>query len=163
MSIVETENRVASVAPAGLNVRRTLLVVDDQPNVRSSIAHYLEFCGYRTVAAESGLAAIELVRIEQIDGALIDVHMPGLTGFDTCARLLAVAREANKPIKVWFMTGAFTRGMDETCRQVGGLAIFRKPFEWPQLLAEVERGLLPAPSPLKNTDATTAEQAKPQE
>ncbi len=144
-----------SEAPADLNARRTLLVVDDQPNVCSSIAHYLEFCGYRTLRAESGLAAIELVRNEQIDGVLLDVHMPGLSGFDTCARLLALAREAGKPIKVWLMTGAFSRGMDETCQQVGGLAIFRKPFEWPQLLAEVERGMLPPPLPPQNADAAT--------
>lgn len=147
MSTIGTEISVASEPPSGLNAKRTLLVVDDQPNVRSSIAHYLEFCGYRTLPAESGLAAIEMARNEQIDGVLLDIHMPGLNGFDTCARLLAVAREAGKPMMVWFMTGAFTREMDETCQRVGGLAIFRKPFEWPQLLAEVERGLLPPPPP----------------
>jgi CheY-like chemotaxis protein len=152
-----------SVAPADLNAGRTLLVVDDQPNVRSSIAHYLEFCGYRTLRAESGLVAIEFARNQQIDGVLLDIHMPGLSGFDTCARLLAVAREAGKPMKVWFMTGAFSRGMDETCQQVGGLAIFRKPFDWPQLLAEVERGLLPQPSLPENTDAATSAQPEPQE
>lgn len=152
-----------SEAPTDLNAKRTLLVVDDQPNVRSSIAHYLEFCGYRTLQAESGLAAIELAQNQQIDGVMLDVHMPGPNGFDTCARLLAAAREAGKPMKVWFMTGAFSRGMDETCRQVGGLAIFRKPFDWPQLLAEVERGLLPPPSLPENTDVATSAQPKTQE
>lgn len=109
------------------------------------------------------MAGIDLARNQQIDGVLLDVHMPGLNGFDTCARLLAAAREAGKPMKVWFMTGAFSREMDETCRQVGGLAIFKKPFDWPELLAEIERGFLPSPSLPANTDGATSGQPNPQE
>ena len=125
-----------SVAPP-----RTLLVVDDQSSVCASIAYYLEVCGYRTFKAASGQAAVETYRREQIDGVLLDVQMPGMNGFQTCARLQALARETGRRFKVWFMTGIHYRELEEECAKAGGRAVFHKPFDWPQMLAELEQGL----------------------
>lgn len=125
-----------SVAPP-----RTLLVVDDQSSVCASIAYYLEVCGYRTFKAGSGLAAVETYRREQIDGALLDVQMPGMNGFQTCVQLQAIARETGLQLPVWFMTGIHYRELAEDCAKAGGRTVFRKPFEWTQLLAEIEQGL----------------------
>ncbi len=125
-----------SVAPP-----RTLLVVDDLPSVCSSIAYYLEVCGYRTFKAGSGLAAVEIYRREQIDGVLLDVQMPGMNGFQTCVQLQAIARETGRQLPVWFMTGIHYRELAEDCAKAGGRTVFHKPFEWTQLLAELEQGL----------------------
>lgn len=135
---------------------RTLLIVDDQQAVRTSIAYYLGMCGYRTFRAESGEAAIELLRKEQVDGVLMDVQMPVLNGFQTCVRLHALAREANRQIKVWFMTGINYRELRDECEKSGGEAVFQKPFDWPQLLAELDRGLAsqsPSPNPSAGPDS----------
>lgn len=116
-------------------------MVDDQPVVCASIAYFLEVCGYRTFRAESGQAAIDLFDKEQVDGVLLDVQMPKLNGFETSARLHELARAANRPIKVWFMTGVYYRELKDECAKAGGISVFQKPFEWPQLLAELARGL----------------------
>lgn len=146
-----TENAAVSTPPnkaeaAGIVAappvtQRTLLVVDDQPTVCASIAYYLEVCGYRTFRAESGQAAIDLLGKEQIDGVLLDVQMPKLNGFETCVRLHEHARASNRQIKVWFMTGIYYRELKEDCTKAGGVSVFQKPFNWPQLLAELDQGL----------------------
>lgn len=123
-----------------------MLVVDDQPAVRTAVAYYLEMCGYRTLRADSGQAAVELFGNEQIDGVLMDVQMPRLNGFETCVKLHEHARETNRQVKVWFMTGIHYRELNDECARAGGVRVFQKPFDWPQLLAELAQGLSSLPS-----------------
>lgn len=119
-------------------VQRTVLVVDDQPAVCLSIVCYLELNGYKALKAESGAMAIEVARRERIDGALIDVHMPQLNGFNTCVRLRESLGGSGAKLKIWFMTGALTIDMHTKCRDVGGLLVIRKPFDWVELPAKFE-------------------------
>lgn len=134
--------------------RRTILVVDDQHTVCTSVAYYLEICGYRTFRAESGQAAIELLGKEQIDGVLLDVQMPRQNGFETSARLHELSKELNRQVKIWFMTGIYYRELKEDCAKAGGVAVFQKPFDWPQLLLELEQGLS-SPPPLSSQGAVS--------
>jgi CheY-like chemotaxis protein len=135
---------ISGVLP-GAAPLRTLLVVDYLPSVRTSVAYYLEVCGYRTFKADSGLAALETYRREQIDGVLLDIQMPGMNGFQTCTELQVIAREKGRQLPVWFMTGIHYRELAEEAAQAGGRTVFHKPFEWTQLLAELEQcfALLP--------------------
>lgn len=145
--------------PSPLESRRTLLVVDDQASVCVSIAYFLELCGYRVLRAESGQAAVDLFAKEQIDGVLLDIQMPRLNGFQTSARLREIAQAANRQLKVWFMTAVSYRELNDDCARAGGVAVFRKPFEWPNLLAELARGLGTAPNLPKPHDASASEQS----
>lgn len=133
----------ASPAPGH---RRAILVVDDQASVCTAVAYYLEVCGYKTFRAESGPAAIEIYGREQIDGVMLDVQMPQMNGFETSKRLHVLASGLGRQLKIWFMTAVHYRGSQEDCTAARGLSIFQKPFDWPRLLAELERGLGPAPS-----------------
>lgn len=146
------EPRAAETPRAGSP--KTILVVDDQPAVGLSVAYYLEVSGYRALRAESGEAAIALLRKQPVDGVLLDVQMPGMNGFQACAQLQAVAKEAGRPVKAWFMTGIHYRELPEDCAKAGGLAVFHKPFDWPQMLAELERGFTALPPPSNPAAAT---------
>ncbi len=86
------------------------------------------------------MAAEEIVEREAVDGALIDIHMPGQNGFGTCERLRERARAAGRELRVWFMTGAFTHDLEKHRVEAGGLAILRKPFDLAALLDELNRG-----------------------
>lgn len=144
-------------APVPSGPQRTLLIVDDQPSVCASIAYYLQVCGYRALRAESGQAAIELARKEEVDGVLLDIQMPVLNGFQTCMKLQELARETNRQFKIWFMTGAYHRGLQEECERVGAVSVFRKPFNWPELLAALEKGLSLLPPPANSAIAPDPE------
>ena len=60
-----------------------ILVVDDEPIVRQLMSFILQNDGHEVIEAESGEQAIELLsRVGEIDLVLLDLSMPGLTGFD---------------------------------------------------------------------------------
>ena len=63
----------------------TLLLVDDDAMNRDALARRLSRRGYTVLTADSGFAALRIVREARIDAVLLDVMMPGLSGLDTCA------------------------------------------------------------------------------
>ncbi|MEM7466008.1 MAG: adenylate/guanylate cyclase domain-containing response regulator [Pseudomonadota bacterium] len=77
---------------------RTILVADDDPNTRLSIAGLLESEGYQIVQAERGEKCLFLSMEKSIDAFLIDLDMPGLDGADLCRRLRAMERHKLSPI-----------------------------------------------------------------
>lgn len=121
----------------------TILVVDDQSNVRSAIAFFLETCGYDTFQAASGTEALDVVKSAAPDGVLMDVQMPRMDGIETCRRMAALGRETGRPAKTWLITGVHYPTLVDDCSQAGGLGVFYKPFDWPQLLDEIGKVLLP--------------------
>jgi CheY-like chemotaxis protein len=69
-------------------VRRTVLVVDDNPGFRVRARRYLNKEGFTVVAeAESGEAALEAVREHRPDVVLLDVHLPGMSGLEVAQAL----------------------------------------------------------------------------
>ncbi len=135
-----------------------MLVVDDQHGVCVSLSYLLETAGYVVRTAASGQTAIAMAENETIDGALIDVHMPVMNGFDTCIALQSRAATLGRSIRVWFMTGAYTSVLERRCTEVGGLGVFSKPFEFSDLLARIKEGLssVPASPPLPSRSSAVA-------
>ncbi len=71
--------------------RSHLLIVDDEPNVRSSLARSLGGHGYDVSAAVDGVAALDVLTREQFDAVLLDLMMPGMDGFEVLRRLQGVS------------------------------------------------------------------------
>jgi two-component system response regulator MprA len=66
-----------------------VLVVDDEPGVRETVSRALRLDGYEVSVADSGAAALDLVRSERPDAIVIDVMMPRMDGLETCRALRA--------------------------------------------------------------------------
>lgn len=124
---------------------RTILVVDDQPGVRMSLDFLLKAEGYRVLTAESGREALGILGAEQVDGAIVDVHMPGMNGIDTTVALHLIASRLGRSLHVWLMTGVPTRELERRAAAAGVINIFHKPFEWPTTLATLATGFLSPP------------------
>jgi CheY-like chemotaxis protein len=60
--------------------RYVVLVVDDAPSVREMTAQLLTLCGYETLTASDGEAALAIVERERVDAVLTDLRMPGMGG-----------------------------------------------------------------------------------
>ena len=129
--------------PAERKIRggtETILVVEDEPSVRTLVASFLERNGYQVVEASSGLGAREVWRQRQQDIQLLltDVVMPdGMTG-----RELAEELQAEKPgLKVIFTSGysAEVVGGDFSMRE--GVNFLQKPYH-PHKLAKAVRDCL---------------------
>ncbi|MEM8998235.1 MAG: ATP-binding protein, partial [Acidobacteriota bacterium] len=77
-----------------------ILVVDDEPILRLLLEGQLEAEGYRVTTAESGAAALELLRSgdSDVDLVVLDVMMPRLTGYEVCRALRADWEAASLPV-----------------------------------------------------------------
>jgi two-component system KDP operon response regulator KdpE len=65
----------------------TILVVDDEPQIRRVLRSTLSSNGYDVIAARNGLEAIEMVMRERPDLILLDVNMPEMTGLEACIKI----------------------------------------------------------------------------
>lgn len=65
----------------------SLLITDDDPSARETLREIFEPVGYRTFLAESGEEAIDIARQEDVHVALMDMHLPRLTGLETMSIL----------------------------------------------------------------------------
>jgi two-component system KDP operon response regulator KdpE len=65
----------------------TILIVDDEPQIRRVMLTTLASHGYSVVEAASGEEALERIRTERPDLIILDVNMPGMSGLETCAEI----------------------------------------------------------------------------
>ena len=65
----------------------TILIVDDEPQIRRVMRTTLTSHGYSVVEAASGEEALEKLRSERPDLIILDVNMPGISGIETCAEI----------------------------------------------------------------------------
>jgi len=75
---------------------KTLLVVDDEKNLRTLYEQELNEDGYQVLLAEDGNQALDILLKNRIDLAILDIKMEGMNGIETLKRMM----ETNKDIKV---------------------------------------------------------------
>ena len=112
---------------------RHVLVIEDEPQMRSMLTDNLEFEGYRVTAVASGEEALQAVASRHFSLLLVDVMLPGISGFDVCQQLRA--RGKHVPIVVLTARSGEqdrVRGLD-----LGADDYVSKPFSVSELLARV--------------------------
>jgi two-component system phosphoglycerate transport system response regulator PgtA len=110
---------------------RTVLVVDDDSDVRGSCADVLRTAGYRVIEAEDSSAAREHLRSPDINAVLLDVYMPGLDG-------LALLDELDDPPPVALLT-AHVYDEEVVARRSKVALYIQKPIAPTDLLEVVGR------------------------
>src|SRR3989442_1351773 len=115
-----------------------ILVVDDQERDRRLVAAMLEPYGYEIGMASTGDQALLMTLADPPDLILLDVVMPGMSGYDLCRRVRANARTQVTPI---VMLTANPEEDKVTALEVGADDFIAKPVERHELLARV-RSLL---------------------
>ena len=130
-------------APEG-STNETILVVEDDANVRSYSVEALRDLGYRVIEAADGPSALRLLQTKApVDLLFTDVVLPGgLTG----AQVAAQARELRPGLKVLFTTGYARNAIFHHGRLDKGVQLITKPFSFTDLAAKVRDmldGLVP--------------------
>jgi DNA-binding response OmpR family regulator len=116
------------------NVMIRLLVVDDEPSMVMGLKDNLEFEGYSVETASDGTSALNSIRTNSFDLVVMDVMMPGLSGFDVCKTL----RAENNATPILLLT-ARGQEMDRVLGlELGADDYITKPFSLRELLARIK-------------------------
>lgn len=116
--------------------KESILIVDDEKEIRNLIGIYLQNEGYKTFKAENGRQALELLNSYDIDLIILDVMMPDMDGIQTCIR---IREERNLPI---IMLSAKSEDMDKILGLTTGADDYvTKPFNPLELIARVKSQL----------------------
>src|SRR5579884_3694545 len=121
---------------------RTILVVDDEPDLLHAVRLYLEMEGYQVITATNGEEALEKLRTRLPDLVVLDVMMPEMNGFET---LEEIRRVSNVPVIMLTVKG-------EESDKVRGLSLgaddyVTKPFSQRELLSRIQAVLRRAEMP----------------
>ena len=117
-----------------MNPKATILIVDDEPDVRAVLEEYFVTHGYAAFGAESASAARAIVAKHPIDLALVDIHMPGEDGL-SLARYL---RERHAKLAIVMLTSAGTVVDRIVGLEMGADDYVPKPFDPRELAARVK-------------------------
>lgn len=121
------------IDPSRVSETRHVLVVEDEPRMRAMLSDNLEFEGYRVTAVASGEEAMTAFTEHAFSLLLVDVMLPGISGFQVCERL----RGLGTHVPIIMLTARTherdrVRGLD-----LGADDYVRKPFSVRELLARV--------------------------
>ena len=119
-----------------------ILVIDDEPGIRSLLDTLLRRKGYEVVLAESGQKGLELFRRERPDVIVLDLKMPGMDGL----MVLQQIRSLNPKQPVIILTGAGTPEAEQQVRALGVTEFVEKEFSLHHLGESLHR-LLNPPDP----------------
>jgi CheY-like chemotaxis protein len=121
--------------PEAFVTRPLVLIVDDDPAVRDSLAAVMEAFGFRTQTAGNGVDGLEAVKLEAPSAIITDLHMPKMDGFE----MLSALRRTSTGIPVIVISGGFAKGYDflSVATRMGASAAFPKPLPVLQLVDAV--------------------------
>lgn len=126
--------------------RFRVLMVDDEPLLRSLLSRALAHADFEVVEAASGPAALQLLRAAPFDLVISDVQMPLMTGIE----LLRELRHHQPQLPVVLISGVFELAPNQSPADLGAFAVLSKPFAFEELHEVALRALdsreVPLPS-----------------
>jgi CheY-like chemotaxis protein len=120
-------------------MKKTILVVEDEPRIVEVLTVRLRAAGYRVIAAADAVLAGMMALKHQPDLVLLDISMPGGNGLLVAERLQNGDTTAGIP--VIFLTASRQPGLRAKAMALGAVAFFEKPYDAHQLLAAIARAL----------------------
>jgi two-component system chemotaxis response regulator CheY len=118
--------------------RYSILITDDDRGCRETLREIVEVQGYRAVLAESGEEALEISRAESIHLALLDMHLPRLTGLET----LQLLRQINAMLPCILVTADASEMLMREAFRARAYSVIPKPVSKNVVLYTVVRALV---------------------
>lgn len=133
------------------DAERTVVVIEDDPNIADLVNLYLREAGFRVLLADAGRRGLELVEQQRPALAVLDIGLPDIDGFEVCRRI-----RATSSLPVLFLTAR-----DGEIDRVLGLELgaddyVTKPFSSRELVARV-RAVLRRQSAIEDVDPGSSE------
>ncbi len=118
--------------PSWVMAMKSILIVEDEPDIQELLCAYLRDAGYETAAAGDGVAAMDLFQARAFDLVLLDIMLPKIDGFGVCE---LIRRQSQVPILM-------LTALDGEEQQLRGFGLdiddyVTKPFSMPVLLEKI--------------------------
>ena len=121
---------------------KRILIVDDEPNIVTSLEYLMKREGFEVQVAVDGEAGLKVAAGSAPDLVLLDIMLPKMNGFEVCQRLRADPR--SRGMKIVMLT-AKGRQADTARGMAAGADLYvTKPFSTRELVAQVKQLLAPA-------------------
>ncbi|NVK44988.1 MAG: response regulator [Rhodobacteraceae bacterium] len=117
--------------------QKRILLVEDEDNIAIAIEVLLTRAGYELLRVSSGDQALPNIRAQKPDLVLLDVTLPGLSGYEVCQRLRRNAELAHIPVLM--MSARASEAEQRKGVAMGANAFLTKPFAMSDLLGSVAR------------------------
>jgi len=112
----------------------TILLIDDEEQVRMLFQVALEGAGYRVLTAENGKHGLRLLERQEVDVMLVDLLMPDMDGLE----LIPLLRKTRPAIKIIAISGGSGEwDYLDAAKSLGAHATLKKPFSFQELLQAV--------------------------
>ena len=119
-------------------MKARILIIDDEPMIRWSIAQTLQAAGHEVTVCETAAEGMELFRAVQPDVALVDLRLPDANGATVVE---AMQSENTRRTAVIVMTAFDEDCSPEAARRLGAVDYIRKPFDFEGLEDIVDKAL----------------------
>ncbi|MDI6739854.1 MAG: response regulator [Candidatus Edwardsbacteria bacterium] len=118
---------------------KKIMVVDDEPYIARVIKFKLEQEGYTVISANDGITGLNKIREEKPDLVLLDVMMPGMSGYEVCQKIKGDAELAGIPVVI--LTAKGQERDREQGFSMGASDYITKPFS-PNRLLELVKSIV---------------------
>jgi DNA-binding response OmpR family regulator len=130
-------HRVSGVAEKEESMGLKALVVEDDADIRSMLEFSLQLEGYEVFTAVDGLAALDVLALEEIDVLLLDVMMPGMNGYEVVEKIRGEITHRTVPV-IMITAKVGDEDVWEGWR-LGVDSYITKPLDFDLLLTEMTR------------------------
>lgn len=111
----------------------TLLLVDDDDNMRELTAAIFRMKGFKIFSAHNAPSALEILKNQRVDLVLSDIRMPGGDGIS----LLETIRRESPDTPIVILVTGFSDFTEKQCLERGAKKVFSKPFDHRELMSYV--------------------------
>jgi DNA-binding response OmpR family regulator len=115
--------------------QHNILIVDDLPENLAMLSRMLSQKGYRVRTASNGQLALKMIGVNPPALILLDIVMPGMSGYEVCRQLKA--HDTTRDIPVIFITNLADAEDERQGFEVGGVDYITKPFQIEEVLARI--------------------------
>ena len=116
-----------------------ILVIEDELNIQKLAKVNLSASGYQVLVATDGEEGLGLAQMEYPDLILLDLMMPGMSGWDVLIALKADQKLQKTPVII--MTASLREGEKDKARSLGAAGYLMKPYSADELLRQVKQVL----------------------
>lgn len=123
-------------------MKHTILIIDDDDLIRNLVQQFLEKSGYNVITAPSGTTGVALFEQEPPALIVLDVAMPGMSGFEVAQHIRALEQRNNRPRTPIILLTAYARSFFKSASEDADIdSYLTKPVPLDKLLAHIQKFL----------------------